>query len=271
MTSHTYLLLTLACYAVGALHVLLHALTRRRVLGSAALVATLVGFALNTAGLSQRWTEAGRFPAVGLHDGASFLGWAIVLVYLATYVRTRVEALGLVVYPVVFGLALVAGLSRPSDTTDPILKSYFLPIHTTLALFGYAALFVACAMGILYLMQERELLSRSPRSFYYLLPSLERCDTLGARIVVVGFGFLSLAIVTGLLWNENARGQYWTGDAKQWSALLAWVIYLGLLLARRRTGWGGRRGAYLGIAGFVAVAFAWAWMALVSGVAVASR
>ena len=94
MTSRTYLLVTLLFYAVGALHVLAHALTRRRLLSSWSLSATLVGFALHTAGLSQRWTEAGRFPAVGLHDGASFLAWAIVLVFLLTYVRTRVDALG---------------------------------------------------------------------------------------------------------------------------------------------------------------------------------
>jgi ABC-type transport system involved in cytochrome c biogenesis permease subunit len=78
MSSQAYLLLTLVFYTAGALHVLVHALTRRRLLGSVALTATLIGFALNTAGLSQRWTEAGRFPAVGLHDGASFLAWAIV-------------------------------------------------------------------------------------------------------------------------------------------------------------------------------------------------
>lgn len=271
MTSQAYLLLTLVCYAAGAVHVLLHALTRRRLLGSVALTATLIGFALNTAALSQRWTESGRFPAVGLHDGASFLAWAIVLVFLAIYVRTQMEAVGLVVYPVVFGLMLVAGLTRPSAASDPILKSFFLPIHTTLALFGYAALFLACAMGILYLVQERQLLSRSPQAFYYMLPSLERCDTLAARIVSVGFAFLTLAIVTGMLWNDDARGRYWTGDAKEWSACLAWLIYLVLITARRRSGWGGRRGAYLGIAGFAAVAFAWGWMSLVSGVAVASH
>jgi ABC-type uncharacterized transport system permease subunit len=125
-------------------------------------------------------------------------------------------------------------------------------------------------MGILYLVQERQLLSRSPQALYYMLPSLERCDTLAARIVSVGFAFLTLAIVTGMLWNDNARGRYWTGDAKEWSACLAWLIYLVLITARRRSGWGGRRGAYLGIAGFAAVAFAWGWMSLVSGVAVAS-
>jgi ABC-type uncharacterized transport system permease subunit len=271
MTSQASLLLTLVFYAAGAVHVLLHALTRRRLLGSVALTSTLIGFALNTAGLSQRWTESGRFPAVGLHDGASFLAWAIVLVFLAMYARTQIEAVGLVVYPEVFVLMLVSGLTRPPAASDPILTSLFLPIHTTLALFGYAALFLACAMGILYLVQERQILSRSPKAFYYMLPSLERCDTLSARIVSVGFAFLTLAIVTGMLWNDNVRGQYWTGDPKQWSASLAWLIYLVLITARWRSGWGGRRGAYLGIAGFAAVAFAWGWQSLVSGVAVASQ
>ena len=59
-----------------------------------------------------------------------------------------------------------------------MLESLFLPIHLFLAFFGYAALFVAFAMGVLYLFQERELKSRSPRPFYYLIPSLERCDTI---------------------------------------------------------------------------------------------
>ena len=74
MPSHVYLLFTLAFYAVGALHVLLQALTRRKLLTSWTVTATLIGFALHTASLAQRWTEAGHFPAVGLHDVSSFLG-----------------------------------------------------------------------------------------------------------------------------------------------------------------------------------------------------
>ncbi len=269
MSSNVYLLLTLVLYTVGALHVALHAAARSRLLTSWTVTATLVGFALHTAGLSQRWTEAGHFPVVGLHDGASFLAWAIVLVFLATYVRTRVDALGLAVYPVTFALMLVANLAPASEANAPILNSLFLPIHATLAFFGYAALFVACAMGILYLIQERELKSRSPRAFYYIVPSLERCDTIGARSVDVGFVFLSLAIVTGLLWNHSAHGRYVTGDAKEWSALAAWIIYVALILARYRTGWGGRRAAFLGIAGFSVVAVV--WMTMLVGVAGAAR
>lgn len=260
MGSRIYLLLTLGLYTVGVLHVLVQALARRRLLASATVGATLMGFALHTAYLSQRWTEAGHFPVVGLHDATCFLAWTIVLVYLLTYVITRVDALGLLVHPVAFGLILVAALSPMSEREDPILKSMFLPIHTTLAFFGYAALFVAFAMGLLYLIQERELKARAPRRFYYLAPSLERCDTISGRIVAVGFGFLTLAIVTGLLWSHSARGRYWSWNAKEWSALTAWVIYVVLLLARRRSGWGGRQAALLGVAGFAVVLFTFLWM-----------
>lgn len=260
MSSRAYLLLTLIFYVVGALHVLAHALTRRRLLSSWTLSATLLGFAIHTAGLSQRWTEAGRFPAVGLHDAASLLAWAIVLAFFLTFLRTHVDALGLAAYPAAFALMLVANLTPVTHRADPILMSLYLPVHATLAFFGYAALFVAFAMGGLYLIQERELKSRAPRAFYYLAPSLERCDTISGRSVAVGFSFLTLAILTGVLWNEQARGRPFVGDPKEGSALIAWAIYVVLILARHRTGWGGRRAALLGIAGFAAVVFTFVWM-----------
>ena len=82
MGSRAYLLITLVLYAAGALHTLLHAVFRPSSLTGLSLAATLVGFALHTAALSQRWNEAGHFPASGLRDGASLLAWMIVLVFL---------------------------------------------------------------------------------------------------------------------------------------------------------------------------------------------
>jgi cytochrome c-type biogenesis protein CcsB len=253
MNSHVYLALALAFYAVGALHVFLHALTRRRLLTSWPVVTTLAAFVLHTASLSQRWTEAGHFPAVGLHDGASFLGWATVLAFLMAYVRTREEALGLPIYPAAFALVLVAALAPTSERADDMVKSLFLPIHATLAFLGYAALFLAFAMSLLYLIQERQLKSRTPNTFYYVVPSLERCDTISAQSASIGFVLLTLAIITGVLWSHAARGRYFSNDPKEWSALVAWLIYVGLMVTRYRNGWGGRRAAMAGIAGFAAV------------------
>jgi ABC-type uncharacterized transport system permease subunit len=182
-----------------------------------------------------------------------------------------VDAAGLFAYPFAFALVFVANLTPHTGRADPVLRSLYLPIHLFLAVFGYGALFAAFTMGVLYLFQERELLSRSPGRFYYLIPSLERSDTLGWRSVLGGFGFLTLAIATGLLWNHSLHGRYWTGDPKEWAALVAWLIYVAILVARGRGGWGGRRAAWLGIAGFAVVVFTFAWATLVPAVAVAAR
>ena len=74
------------------------------------------------------------------------------------------------------------------------------------------------------------------------------------------FALLTLAIITGLLWSHAVHGVYWTSSPKEWSAVVAWSLYVVLILARQRTGWGGRRAALLGIAAFTAVAFTFVWM-----------
>ena len=122
MDSRVYLFLSLICHAVGAVHVFVHVLTRRRLLTTLTITRTLLGFAFHTAALSQRWTEAGHFPAVGLRDGASFLAWATVLVFLLVYLTTRVDALGLFAYPFAFVLVFVANLSPASERPDSVLS-----------------------------------------------------------------------------------------------------------------------------------------------------
>jgi ABC-type transport system involved in cytochrome c biogenesis permease subunit len=271
MDSRVWLVTTLVLYAFGALHALLFAVLRRAVLTTVSLTGTLLGFAFHTAALALRWSEAGHFPAVGLRDGSSLLAWAIVLVFLIVYVTTRVDAAGVFAYPFAFALVFVANLTPQTERADPLLRSLYLPVHVFLAVFGYGALFAAFTMGALYLFQERELRSRAPRSFYYLTPSLERSDTIGGRSVLGGFGFLTLAIVTGFLWNRSLTGRYWTGDPKEWAALAAWSIYVVILVARWRGGWGGRRAAWLAIVGFAVVVFTFAWATLVPGVAAAAR
>jgi ABC-type transport system involved in cytochrome c biogenesis permease subunit len=263
MGSRVYLLLTLVCYTLGALHVLLQ-LLRRKPLSNVTLGTTVIGFALHTAGLSQRWTEAGRFPVTGVHDACSFLAWATVLAFLLTYLRTRVDALSLAAYPAAFVLILASNLTRPLEP-DPHLDRVLFPVHASLAFLGFAALFVAWAMGILYLMQERELRARSAGRLYYLIPSLERCDTISGRSVMLGFGLLSLAIVSGMALAHQARGEYWLWDAKGISALVAWGTYVVLLVTRWRAGWGGRRQAVLGIGAFLAVVATFAFVTVLGG------
>ena len=120
-------------------------------------------------------------------------------------------------------------------------------------------------MGVLYLIQERELKSRSPRAFYYLVPSLERCDTISGRSVAVGFALPDPGhrhrASCGATAPTAATGP---GTPRSGARSSPGCIYVVLLLARRRTGWGGRQAALLGIAGFSAVVFTFVWMTVFS-------
>jgi ABC-type uncharacterized transport system permease subunit len=260
MTAQVTLLLTLVLYTVVAVHAFLRALARERTLSRWAHVTAVLAFALHTLSLGQRWEVAGHFPAVGLRDIATVLAWVVVLVFLLVYAAVRLEALGLAAFPVAFALTLVASLTPPSGRVDARLQSLYLPVHATFAVLGGGALFVACVMGALYLIQERELRARAPSFFYYFAPSLERCDTLGGTSAALGLTLLTLAIVSGMVWSHAMRGTYFSGSAKEWSAAFAWLLYVALVVVRQRSAWGGRRAAVLAIAGFAAVLFVFAWL-----------
>ncbi len=265
MVSRSLLCLTAALYAGGSVLVAVRTLARARVGRGWTWAAIWSGFAVHSVAIASRWMETGHFPTLGLPDVMSFLAWSLVLVFSLFSFRQGVEAVALGVYPLAFGLVGLACLaSREAQRGELVARSLFLPIHTTLALGGYAALLVACVLGLMYLIQERELKARAPRFFYYLVPSLERCDTLGGLSVAVGFILLTLAIFTGFLWNHGLKGEYWSGDPKEWAALGAWLIYLALLGARRRAGWGGRHAAWLSLVGFGAVTFTIVWVTVLA-------
>ena len=48
------------------------------------------------------------------------------------------------------------------------------------------------------------------------------CDTL----VRIGWGFLTLGIVMGALWANEAWGAYWAWDPKETWAAVTWIAYL---------------------------------------------
>lgn len=81
----------------------------------------------------------------------------------------------------------------------------------------------------------------------------ETLDNISYRTIGLGFPLLTIGIVAGAVWANEAWGSYWSWDPKETWALIAWLVFAAYLHARITRGWQGRRPAILAAAGFVVV------------------
>ncbi len=97
------------------------------------------------------------------------------------------------------------------------------------------------------------------------MPDLKIIDELTHQLIMFGFLFLTVGIITGAVWANSAWGRYWGWDPKETWSLITWFVYAGLLHARMMRGWGGMRIAVLSLVGFAAVMFTYFGVNLLPG------
>jgi len=250
---HVVLLrLALGLYFVGFAHSVLTALNKKQTLFRAALVAVSIGFALHVASIVLRAVEVRYLPLTQQYESFSFFAALAALGFLIAYAKYRIAPLSVFAFPLIFVATFVANLVYdPSSAIPPVLRSNWIYIHTPLVFLGYAALFIAFAAAIMYLIQEHALKSKHAVRFYHWLPSLDVCDDLAYNALAIGFPLITLGIITGALWAQSVWG-VWARDAKVLFSFFTWLIYL-LHIFYRMTGWRGRKAAYLSIVGFIGV------------------
>lgn len=78
-------------------------------------------------------------------------------------------------------------------------------------------------------------------------------DNISYRIIGLGFPLLTIGIIAGAVWANEAWGSYWSWDPKETWALITWLVFAAYLHARITKGWQGRKPALLAASGFVVV------------------
>jgi cytochrome c-type biogenesis protein CcsB len=78
-------------------------------------------------------------------------------------------------------------------------------------------------------------------------------DNISYRIIGLGFPLLTIGIIAGAVWANEAWGSYWSWDPKETWALITWLVFAAYLHARITRGWQGRRPAILAATGFAVV------------------
>ncbi len=218
---------------------------------------TMGGFGFHTLSIMHRAIFSRFFPLATLFDALSFFAWFIVGIFLILRYRDPSPIFGSIAVPVatilmLFDSTLSYQIGHP---LVPVLKSWWLPIHVTLAIAGNAVFALMAIGGLMYLLQERLIKTKRLGRFHKLLPSLEILDRINRRGLPLGFFLLSLGMISGALWAGSAWGSYWSWDPKETWSLITWCAYAAMVHQRVALGWRGRRAAVLAIIGFGLVMF----------------
>ena len=78
-------------------------------------------------------------------------------------------------------------------------------------------------------------------------------DNISYRIIGLGFPLLTIGIIAGAVWANEAWGSYWSWDPKETWALITWLVFAAYLHSRITKGWQGRKPAILAATGFFMV------------------
>lgn len=162
------------------------------------------------------------------------LGMAALTTFVAR--RERLAALGIFALPLAGGLLVAYRAYGPGPDAG---LDWRLQLHAALALLAYATLAVAAVLAVTLALQERALRRREFHGWLRALPPLVQLESLLFRTITAGFGVLTAAMLTGVLFVEDLLAQHLAH--KTVLSVLSWLVFGGLLLGRRRYGWRGAR------------------------------
>jgi len=235
-----------------------------------------------TAQLVLRWWQSGHFPISNLYESLCFLAWASTLTQLLVERSYPSPVVAAAATPMALGGVAFASFALPDQLQQaaplvPALRSSWLVMHVSVIMVSYAALLVGSLLSLAVLFTDRdrqlELRSSSIGSGGFRQAELalgagggaglnlssatlslsEQLDSLSYRTITVGFLLLSVGIVSGAVWANEAWGSWWSWDPKETWALICWLVYAAYLHTRLSRGWQGRRPALVAVAGFVVI------------------
>jgi cytochrome c-type biogenesis protein CcsB len=235
--------------------------------------------------LCSRWIVAGYFPLSNLYESLLFLTWTLLTLYLYIEIKTNSRLIGAILIPITLLINGFANLTlspemQKSSPLVPALQSNWLMLHVSMMLLSYGTLIMGSLLSILFLVISKnkevdlQLTQNSSLPLYNVmleyyetkivspttaiselgkLKLLQSLDNWSYRIIGLGFPFLTIGIISGGVWANEAWGTYWSWDPKETWALITWLIFATYLHARITKGWEGNRTAILGGLGFFVI------------------
>ena len=202
-----------AAYAVSVILEFSGTAFRKKGLLRAAWIAFLAAFALHSVFLVARGVAAKRLPLSNQFEFANGFAWGVALFTVAVCTRLKTDWLKVAAIPVTLLIMTYAAL-QPMEIRDlmPALRSAWFGVHIGSAVLAYAAFVIAGCVGARYLILSKKESDNQK--------AMEQMDFLSYRLVSFGFLFLTVVILSGAIWAEQAWSAFWTWDPKEVWALI---------------------------------------------------
>nr|YP_010901225.1 cytochrome c biogenesis protein [Crassula columella]WIL06804.1 cytochrome c biogenesis protein [Crassula columella] len=213
--------------------------------------------------LITRWIYSQNFPLNDLCESLLFLSWSFSIIHMVPYLKKHKKNLRAITAPsAIFtqGFATSGLLTEMHQSTIlvPALQSQWLMMHVSMMLGGYAALLCGSLLSvsllvitfrkdipifgnnsfflnelfdfreIQYTNKRRNILQNFSFVYtknYYRSQLIQQLDHWSYRLISLGFIFLTMGILSGAVWANEAWGSYWNWDPKETWAFITWTIF----------------------------------------------
>nr|YP_009155921.1 cytochrome c heme attachment protein [Stipa hymenoides]AJV88828.1 cytochrome c heme attachment protein [Stipa hymenoides] len=242
--------------------------------------------------LVSRWASSGHFPLSNLYESLIFLSWALYILHMIPRIQNSKNDLSRITTPSTIltqGFATSSLLTEMHQSTIlvPALQSQWLMMHVSMMLLSYATLLCGSLLSAALLIirfrnnfqffskkkknvlfntfffseienfyaKRSALKSTSFPSFpnYYKYQLTERLDSWSYRVISLGFTLLTIGILCGAVWANEAWGSYWNWDPKETWAFITWTIFAIYLHSRTNPNWKGTNSALVASIGFLII------------------
>nr|YP_009490047.1 cytochrome c heme attachment protein [Saxifraga stolonifera]AWH11489.1 cytochrome c heme attachment protein [Saxifraga stolonifera]QKV45960.1 cytochrome c heme attachment protein [Saxifraga stolonifera] len=251
----------------------------------------LASFFCITGLLITRWVYLRHFPLSDLYESLIFLSWSFSSINMVPYLKKKKNYLSAIITPsAIFtqGFTTSGLLTEMHQSTIlvPALQSQWLMMHVSMMILGYAALLCGSLLSVALLVitfrNDIRILGKSTNllnkifyfdetkyinkistlvqntSFlsdrnYYKYRLIQQLDQWSYRVISLGFIFLTVGILSGAVWANEAWGSYWNWDPKETWAFITWTTFGIYLHTRTNKKLQGANSAIVASLGFIII------------------
>ncbi|MGF1461110.1 MAG: c-type cytochrome biogenesis protein CcsB [Leptolyngbyaceae cyanobacterium] len=250
--SNLYESLFFVAWGISAVHLVAERMSRSLLVGAvtAPILMGIAAFAAlslpDTMQVSEPLVPALKSNWLMMHVSVMLLSYAALMVgslmAIAFLVVTRGRPIELRGSSVGTGAFRDSRLRRREDG-ETIMPGQMVTAYSTVT---------AGSTAVLEKTQAQQVVDQ-PKLTLQRLSLADILDNVSYRIIGLGFPLLTIGIISGAVWANEAWGSYWSWDPKETWALITWLVFAAYLHARITKGWQGRRPAILAASGFLVV------------------